>query len=147
MHWNRELPYFAETELRCQCGCGQLRLDIHFAAALPALRLAWGGPLIPNSVSRCREHNNAIPGHPRSLHLIDNPVHETDGAAAADITWRNWPIQTKLRFARLAWSMGWSVGLHDGFCHVDRRADVGLAQSVFLYGDWSGDFGPDDVTQ
>lgn len=146
MHWQSELPYFTESELECQCGCGELKLDRRFAAALPVLRLAWGGPLVINSCCRCRTHNQAIGGHPRSLHLIDNPVHDTDGTAGADIAWRNWPEQAKLRFARLAWSLGWSVGLHNGFCHVDRRKEAGLAQAVFLYGDWSDQFDPDDVT-
>jgi hypothetical protein len=45
--------------------------------------------------------------------------------------------------------MGWAVGLHNGFCHVDRRADLNLPdlpQNVFLYGkDWEGKFGRDDI--
>jgi hypothetical protein len=44
--------------------------------------------------------------------------------------------------------MGWAIGLHNGFCHVDRRADLGLPnlpQSVFLYGEWANNFNRDDI--
>lgn len=137
MIWASEIPYFGRTELACKCGCGKLELDIRFAAALPALRLAWGGSLGLTSCCRCKPHNDKIGGHPRSLHLIDNPAHPCDGTMAADVAWRTWPTQTKLRFARLAFSHGWSVGLHNGFCHIDRRKDMNQAQAVFLYGkDW-----------
>ena len=67
---------------------------------------------------------------------------------ALDWPWRGWAREKKLRFAKLAWSLGWSVGLHDGFCHIDRRADLDLPelpQSVFLYGEWSGGFLPGEV--
>lgn len=150
MIWTGALPYFSERELACR-GTGVIRLDLRFAAALPALRAAWGRPLdLTESGSVCRtpEHNLRVRGHPRSMHLTDNPVHPTHGTMAADIPWRGWAAADQLRFARLAYRMGWSVGLHDGFCHVDRRADLGLPnlpKAVFLYGDWSGNFGPDEV--
>jgi hypothetical protein len=60
-------------------------------------------------------------------------------------------VEKQLKFARLAWSMGWSVGLHNGFCHVDRRADLKLAnlpKSVFLYGkDWEAKFGQTEIVE
>lgn len=62
-----------------------------------------------------------------------------------DVRWRGVPVAEQLAFARLAWSMGWAVGLHDGFCHIDRRGDHGMARSVFLYGTWGGRFGPAEV--
>lgn len=145
MMWSGDLPFFTARELSCRCGCGQVRLDQRLAAALPALRLMWGGGLTINSCCRCGAHNTKIGGHPRSLHLTDNPVHPCDGAMAVDIAWRTWPTQDKLRFARLALAAGWAVGLHNGFCHVDRRLDMGQPQSVFLYGDWDGAFQVTDV--
>jgi len=72
------------------------------------------------------------------------PVHDTLGSMAADLKWRGWPETDQLALARLAWRLGWAVGLHDGFIHVDRRADIGLAKRVFLYGEWSG-FSPEEV--
>lgn len=62
-----------------------------------------------------------------------------------DVRWRGWPVADQLAFARLAWALGWSVGLHDGFCHIDRRQLAGLPRACFLYGTWSGRFGVGDV--
>lgn len=141
MTWTQALPYFSESELACK-GTGIIRLDSRFAAALPALRLAWGRPLSPISVCRAPLHNEAVKGHPRSLHLTENPVHPTKGCMAADIAWQSWPEQDQLDFARLAYKLGWSVGLHDGFIHVDLRKALNLPnllQAVFLYGGrWTG---------
>lgn len=141
---SRAIEFFSERELACK-GSGVIKLDPRFAAALPELRRAWGSALVPTSVCRTPEHNAAVGGHPRSLHLTENPVHPSQGAMAADIAWRMWPTDRKMAFARLAWRMGWTVGLHDGFCHVDRRADIGLSRSVFVYGTWSRPFDPADV--
>jgi zinc D-Ala-D-Ala carboxypeptidase len=143
------IPYFSITELQCK-GTGVIKLDPRFADALPKLREAWGSALVPNSVCRTPEHNRSMdpPGHPNSLHLTENPRWPTLGCMAADIRWRGWEPARQLAFARVAWGLGWSVGLHDGFCHVDRRADLNLKllpQSVFLYGTWTGSFGRDDV--
>lgn len=138
------IPYFSEQELRCK-GTGIIRMDPLFESELPRLREAWGKPLSPSSVCRAPSHNAKVGGHPRSLHLTENPVHKVAGTAAADITWRGWPSSDRLAFARLAWSMGWSVGLHDGFCHIDRRDAAGLPQTAYLYGAWSGAFGPGQI--
>ncbi len=144
--WTGPLPFFTEKELRCRCGCDAIKLDMSMAAHLVILRYEWDSPLRPNSVCRCTKHNDFVEGHPRSLHLIDNPAHPTDGSAAADIAWRHWPEANKIDFAQLAWRKGWSVGLHDGFCHIDRRKDAGLQQTVFLYnGRWNGSFSISDV--
>lgn len=141
---SRAIEFFSERELACK-GTGVIKLDPRFAEALPKLRRAWGSALSPTSVCRTPEHNTKVGGHPRSLHLTENPAHPSQGCMAADIAWRHWPTSQKLEFAKLAWSMGWAVGLHDGFCHIDRRADIGLKRTVFLYGTWSGAFSPGDV--
>jgi len=144
MIWTEALPYFPKHELACR-STGIIKLDLRFAAALPALRMAAGRSLTPTSVCRTPAHNKASGGHPNSLHLTENPVRNTNGTMAADLAWRMWPTDEKLAFARLAWKMGWAVGLHDGFIHVDRRAEIGLPQSVFLYGTWSNAFSPEAV--
>lgn len=137
------IEFFSVAELRCK-GSGRVILDPRFAEALPELRRAWGGPLSVTSVCRTPAHNKAVGGHPHSLHLTENPKHPTFGTMAADIRWREWPTPDKMKFAKLAWSLGWSVGLHDGFCHVDRRIEF-MRQACFLYGTWSGSFGPAEV--
>ena len=144
--WSGDLPFFSRDELKCK-GSGKVLLDARFAATLPALRVVWGGPLLLTSCCRTPEHNAAVGGHPRSLHLTKNPHHPTKGTLAADLDWRAWPDDRKKEFARLAWSRGWSVGLHSVFIHVDRRTDIGLLQAVFLYGEWSGNFEPHEVIE
>lgn len=146
MSWTGALPFFSESELKCK-GSGVIKLNREFAAMLPALRVAWGRPLTVNSVCRTPAHNQSVGGHPRSLHLTDNPTHDTQGTAAADIAWRGWSTANQLAFARLAFRMSFAVGLHDGFCHVDWRRCVGLPPVVFLYGTWAGAFTVKEVTQ
>lgn len=141
------LDFFPAHELACK-GTGVIKMHPTFAAELPKFRRAWGKPIVPNSVCRTPAHNAAVGGHPSSLHLTENPKWPTVGAMAIDCPWRGWPATEQLRFARLAWAMGWSVGLHNGFCHLDRRADLGLRelpQHVFLYGQWDWRFAPADV--
>lgn len=142
--WIEALPYFTKKELACK-GTGIIQLDMRFAAALPHLRLSWGGPLTPTSVCRTPERNESEDGHPRSLHLTENPVHPTNGTMAADLYWGDWPAAKRLRLARLAYKLGWAVGLHRTFIHVDRRKDIGLQQRVFLYGAWDKAFNAEDV--
>lgn len=139
--------YFSEAELRCK-GTGIIKMDPRFAEALPKLREAWGIPLAPTSVCRAPSHNAKEGGHANSLHLTENPRWPTLGCMAADIRWRGWEPERQLAFARVAYGLGWAVGLHDGFCHVDRRGDLNLKllpRTVFPYGTWTGKFGRDDV--
>ena len=142
--WNSAIPYFTESELACK-STGIIKLNKDFAVMLPVLRLAWGKPLVPNSVCRTPTHNKNEGGHPNSLHLTENPKHHIEGTAAADIRWRAWSNADKLAFARLTYSLGFSVGLHNGFCHVDWRKAAGLPQACFLYGEWAGKFTCEDV--
>jgi len=149
------IRFFSAAELECrgsrvngQPGTGVIKLHPSFAVELVSLREAWGRPVAPNSVCRTPAHNRAVGGHANSLHLTDNPRWPTLGTMAIDWPWRGWSSADQLAFARLAWGRGWSVGLHDGFCHLDRRADLRLPelpQAVFLYGTWTGRFGAAEV--
>lgn len=138
------IEFFGEDELKCKC-CGVVLLHPTFATALPELRRAWGKPLYPTSICRCPAHNKRVDGHPNSLHLTVNPVRPTEGTMAADIRWRPWPVDDKKAFAKLAHSMGWAVGLHNSFIHLDRRGDIGLEPTTFYYGQWDMDFRKQDI--
>ena len=149
------IRFFSAAELECrgsrvngQPGTGVIKLHPSFAVELVSLREAWGRPVVPNSVCRTPAHNRAVGGHANSLHLTDNPRWPTLGCMAIDWPWRGWSSADQLAFARMAWGRGWSVGLHDSFCHLDRRADLRLPelpQAVFLYGTWTGRFGAAEV--
>jgi len=145
--WENILPYFPAKELACR-HCALIKLDLVFAAALVALRHAWSTPLNPTSISRCPTHNENVGGHPRSLHLTENPVHQTDGTAAIDIYWEDWPVETKLKFAQLAWSMDWSLGLSKTFIHIDARSflpGLKLVQKIYHYDSWNSPFSDEEV--
>lgn len=139
------IPFFTSKELACPC-CGMIQMDINFAAALSFLRSKWGKPLTVNSVCRCPAHNARVKGHPDSLHLTVNEKWKTAGTMAADIAWRGWTKEQKIKFARMAHDIGLRIGLHDGFCHVDLGRTVpGIKPHTFLYGEWSGEFSPDEI--
>jgi len=132
------IEFFSESELACR-GSGTIKMDPRFATALVELRRAWGKALTPNSVCRTPAHNTKVGGHPRSPHLTENPFWPTLGAMAIDVKWRDWPLQDQLDFAQLALSRGWRVGLHNGFCHLDRLLDVAdRLPKIFLYGTYTG---------
>jgi len=138
------IPFFTSKELACRC-CGVIKMDNAFAARLSYFRALWGSPLKLNSVCRCPSHNTRVKGHPNSLHLTENAKWKTNGTMAADIDWRGWPKNEKIRLARLAHSIGLRVGLHDAFCHIDLGRSLGISPRPFLYGVWANEFSPDDV--
>src|SRR3990172_11881 len=107
----------------------EVRLADGFALELIRLRATGGKPMKVNSCCRSAAHNLAIGGHPRSLHIYDAPQHGLNGCAAIDIATPDAPQRAKLR--RLAWGMGWSVGLGRWFLHLDRRDLAGLPQREF----------------
>ena len=142
---DKSIDFFNHENIPCR-GTGVVKLDPHFKEKAKTLINSTSKKLYPNSVCRTPEHNRNVGGHPRSLHLTDNPVHPTAGCAAMDIAWRSWPEQEKLEFAKHCWSLGWSVGLHDGFIHLDSRTEsAGLPQAKFLYGTWTGTFKVSDL--
>ena len=143
--WTQAIPYFADSELACKCGCNTVKLDIRFAAMLPALRQLWGKPITFTSVCRCPKHNKSVDGHPTSFHLTENPKWPTTGTAAADVAWRSWSTQEKLSFARLAHAQGFRVGLHNGFVHIDIGRLLGANPKPFLYGTWDKPFSEEDI--
>lgn len=125
---------FSANEFACKCGCGLATLHPGFISSLQALRDEFGMPMTVTSGARCKAHNDAVGGHPRSLHICDEPVHAGQkGCLAVDISTPNG--QYRGRLFTLAWRYGFSVGWNAkrGFLHLDRRDYVGLAQNSFDY--------------
>lgn len=123
---------FTDTELKCRCGCGLLKLHRGFRDELVALRMEFGRPMKVTSCCRCAKHNDSVGGHPRSLHVGDEPQHpEQSGTLAIDIATSSGLYRASL-FA-LAWQRGWSLGWGNGFLHLDRRDWVGLPATSFDY--------------
>lgn len=141
------IPYTSRSECACKSD-GVIKIDPLFVDPWIILRETWDEALSINSLCRTPAHNAREHGNVNSMHLTENPKWPTVGSMAADINWKTWSSEKKLKFAKLAWRLGWSVGLHDSFCHIDRRADLKvpeLIQRVFLYGAWSFAFNVEDV--
>jgi hypothetical protein len=121
------LKYFTYRELRCKASLG-FRLADGFGKAIDDLREAWGKPLIVTSCCRSAEYNRQIGGHPRSLHVYDNPYYPTNGTCAIDVK------ETSEHFRALAWDMGFSIGRGNGFTHLDtRHSTLGKIKTIFEY--------------
>lgn len=122
---------FTRRELQCK-GTGIVRLAPGFADELRDLRLAFNEPMIVASACRTADHNQSVGGHPRSLHVCDEPYWPTGGCCAIDI--RTTDAAYRARLVKLALEMGWSGGVHRSFVHLDRRTQyAGLPQGVFPY--------------
>ncbi|EKE70903.1 D-Ala-D-Ala carboxypeptidase family metallohydrolase [Oceanibaculum indicum] len=132
-------PSFTPAELACR-DSGLLQFHPGFLASLQSLRDAFGRPMVPTSGCRSRAYNDrpraqgGVGGHPRSLHVADDPVHADKGQLGClavdirtpDAAWRG-------DLFACAWRMGWSVGWGRGFLHLDRRDFIGLAKTSFDY--------------
>lgn len=125
---------FSESELACQ-GTGTVMVSERFMEELQALRTEFGQGMTINSGCRSAEHNRNVGGHPRSLHICDEPAHPgQDGCLAVDIRTSSGVYRGQL--FQIAWQRGWSIGWNakKNFLHLDRRDFVGLPQNSFDYG-------------
>ena len=129
-----QINYFKDAELAC-AHCGMLKLQRGFRGELNALREEFGFPMKVSGPGRCKAHNTAINGHPRSLHIMDEPQHPgQEGCLGVDIATVDGAYRGRL--FSVAWKRGWSIGWNGPrkFLHLDRRVDIGLPQTSFDYG-------------
>lgn len=128
------IPNFTAGELKCQ-GSGTMRFHPDFLEELARLRFRWDKPMTINSCCRSPAHNEAIGGHPRSLHLTQNEARGGVGTLAVDISIRGMDGTDRGKLHHLARELGWSVGLNvdKQFLHIDRRVDIGLERRDFFY--------------
>lgn len=68
------IPHFTLNEVRCLCGCGLMILQPELLTKLEALRIAYGHPILVNSWTRCKSHNEAVGGVANSYHLNGKAV-------------------------------------------------------------------------
>lgn len=123
---------FRASELACPTD-NRIKVDKRFLEAVRYLRELWGRPLVVNSFCRSTVHNTKVGGHPRSLHLMDNPHWPTLGTIAVDFCTIGWSFSKVEEFLDLAWEMGFSQGNGSNFVHLDFRCLIGLTQTIFNY--------------
>lgn len=100
--------FFDPDEMRCR-HCGELVVSVRLMDALEALRGSVGRPLTVVSGYRCQEHNKAVGGAAKSLHL--------DGMAA-DI--RAVTPLARVELIHQAGQFGLNgVGVYRTFVHLD----------------------------
>lgn len=126
------MNYFTDKELECP-ETGIVKLHPGFLDHLNELRDAFDKPMVVNSCCRSKKHNENIGGHPRSLHVFDQPFHSTHGCMAIDINTEGWSGTEKARFVYLALKNKWSVGIAKTFIHIDRRVDIKMKQVLYTY--------------
>lgn len=126
------MDFFTHKELMCK-DTHTVKLADGFKDKLNYLRAQFNRPMVVNSCCRSKSHNEAIGGHPRSLHVYDAPYHPTGGCMAIDISIKGWSIEEWASFIDLAVRNGWSVGLNKSFIHIDRRVDINIKQAWFTY--------------
>lgn len=80
MSWTAK--YFSESEMACQCGCGQSPMDQAFMDKLDELREAYGKPMRITSGYRCPDHpieaRKSKPGAHSSAKAADIGVDRAD---------------------------------------------------------------------
>ena len=126
--------FFTPVELACRCGCGLQKFHAGFLDELSALRREMGEAMVLTSACRCVDHNVAINGHPKSMHVGNREQHPgMSGTLAVDVATPNGEYRGRL--FSTAWRRGWSIGWNAkrGFLHLDRRVDIGLARTTFDY--------------
>lgn len=113
------MSYFSEDELRCKCGCGQLKFDPTVLQTLNSIRGKYGKPMIVTSGYRCPEHPLEVvkshPGEHTTGMCVDIACHGFDTA-----------ILTKLALEYNATRIGWS-----------QKGDYG---NRFIHLGWSKDY-------
>ncbi len=102
-------PDFTPRELACR-GTGKLVVDTEALDRLQALRRAIGRPMVINSAYRSPEHNTAVGGAPRSLHMR---------ALAFDVRMDNHDPAAFEAAAREAGFTGFGFYPRQGFMHID----------------------------
>jgi len=122
---------FSPDEMRCK-GSKMLIVSDKFMDSLQTLREEFSRPMRLTSACRSAAHNNSVGGHPRSLHICDEPSRpEQQGCLAVDVAVPDGSHRGHL--VSTAWRLGWSVGWNKTFVHLDRRDFVALKQTTFDY--------------
>jgi len=110
--------HFTFKEIACPC-CQVIKLAPGFIFDLEEVRRVSRVRMDLTSCCRCEKHNTEVGGHERSLHLIDNEVHETDTCGVDIIRPKN-----AFYFGSLISALSelqWSIRIYREHIHADKR--------------------------
>ncbi len=126
-------PHFNEDELRCTCGCEQMKFSDDAIEKLEKLRAALNAPIHITSGYRCPEHNASVSSTGRTgPHTIT-----TDDNLTVDIGVSGVKAFNILRLAPELGFTGVGIkqnGTHSGrFIHLDRIVPGGRAPRPWVW--------------
>jgi len=125
------IPYFTQYELACR-QTGKIVLAEGFTEKLLELRNKFNKPMVITSCCRSKKYNYTIGAAANAFHIYDHPRYDFTGYCAIDIAVKD--PTNKGNLLSLAWQLGWSIGFHKNFLHLDRKVDyTELKQIVFGY--------------
>lgn len=114
------MNYFSDDELRCQCGCDQLKFDPIVLAKLNNIRKEYGKPMYVSSGYRCPEHpieaKKKSPGEHTTGMCVDIACNGFDAAILTKLaieygaTRIGWNQKGSSRFIHLGWSSRFPSG-------------------------------------
>lgn len=112
--------YFSDDELRCKCGCGQLKFDPIVLSNLNHIRHDYGKPMIVTSGYRCENHpieaRKEKPGEHTTGMCVDiscsgwDTVKLTELAVKYGATRIGWNQKGASRFIHMGWSTTFPKG-------------------------------------
>ena len=109
--------YFTEDEMRCKCGCGQVKMAEGFMFKLDSLREAFRAPLVISSGYRCENH----PAERNKKSL--NGAHLQGRAADIIIARKDGFRLTRLAMTLGFTGIGWKQFGPSRFIHLDDLDD------------------------
>lgn len=115
--------HFTYEELQCPLS-KEIECQPGFIFELEKLRKEYAKPMLVTSCCRSEARNKMIGGHPKSLHMMENPFYQVGGkplqTCAIDI---QRPDGVSLyRLIAIAVQNSWTVGVSDTFIHLDMRS-------------------------
>jgi uncharacterized protein YcbK (DUF882 family) len=113
MMMSKVSKHFDRKEFRCQCGeCVCDAVDVKLLEVVEAVRCHFDLPLTITSANRCRSHNIAVGGKPKSYHRLSK---------AADIQVKGISPDAVASYLDTKYPDKYGLGRYDKFTHIDVR--------------------------